>query len=685
MKYPKNCPHCHVGFASDFWENIARQAHDQMVGCPHCGSSLNVLFDGCQNIFVTSQFLQITLTPCDEQFAPQETQAVKIQNTFIKHLFVRQFAYGFEGIVKFFLPMRFLSTKIFEFVAERNPIIIEIAFVQQKSGDETAKVNFALKGMIEACGDTHITQSIDDIATVLMPNQKDATVLSALSHFEFRFVDMFKYFFSKHRPFMLYMKSSYSDMLKEQVAECNATSYVDITIDDSFKALTSEKPFIATAFQEFDEGDSLYDFWIHIIRAYQGYLMLMPDGTYQIGPQKQLFAAQNPDIDKYDKAFIKKIIMRHVNRYNTSLDVLNGIYKDAASQSVASNNSEQSTALFTTSHVTTHNFVSIFDRDSEFFGTQFMCDFSLERFTDIEFNGLPYTIDLYPHNQIDFTATNWLGYLGEEDFKVNCVCVEVLFTNLSEERFVLDLRDSKDLTDDKVLKLLAPQTDPSEAGIRPFLACRAKFICENDDSLAAHLPRYIPPKFPIKLQGVIVVPDDVGSKYDNKVPYMVFDGESTDAGTPDTDTKSSEEKTYALNNLPEHFLAYHVNLPIYKIAGAKQDVVVAAKYHPNLNTDQVFMPYVNQQAVEVDVFQEYAAITNALPCYSDNQYLDKSKQVNAITLGAEKQCLISFSDESSDEILLVKKTEKDSSTVKTLTMNNDGITLSFGDDSGGGG
>ena len=275
--------------------------------------------------------------------------------------------------------------------------------------------------------------------------------------------------------------------------------------------------------------------------------------------------------------------------------------------------------------------------------------------------------------------------MGEEDYNVNCVGVELLFKNLSEERFVLDLRDSKDLDDTKVLALLAPQTDPRTAGIRPFLACKVKFVCENDDSLCSHLPKFVPPPFPVKLQGVIVVPNDVGSKYDNKVPYMVFDGESTDAGTPDTDTKSSDEKTYALNNLPEHFLAYHVNLPIYKIAGAKEDVVVAAKYHPNLNTDQVFMPYVNQQAVEVEVFQEYVVITNVLPCYSDNQYLDKDKQVNAITLGAEKQCLISFSDESSDEILLVKKTEKDASTVKTLTMNNDGITISFAEDSGGGG
>ena len=684
MKYPKNCPHCHVTFASDFWDRVAREAHDQMVGCPHCGTSLNVLFDGCQNIFVTSQFLQVTLTPCDDQFAPQDAQAVKIQNNFINHLFIRQFSYGFEGVVKFFLPMRFLSTKIFEFVKERNPIIIEISFVQQKSGDETSKVNFSMKGMVEVTGDTQITQSLEDIATVLMPGQKDASVLSAISHFEFRFVDMFKYFFSKHRPFMLYMNSSYQDMLKEQVSECNAASYVDISIDDSFDALTAEKPFIATAFQHFADEHSLYDFWIHIIREYQGHLILMPDGTYVIGPQKQLFAAQNPDIDKYDKAFIRRIISRDYNRYNTSLDVFNAIYKDAATQTVESNNSEQSSALFTTSHVTTHNYVSIFDRDSEFIGTQFMCDFSLERFTDLEFNGLPYTIPLYPHNQISFTAKNWLGYLGEEDFKVNCIGVELMFRTLSEERFVLDMRDAKDLDDQKVLALLAPQTDPSKAGLRPFLACKVKFICENDDSLCTHLPKYIPPKFPIVLQGVIVVPNDVGSKYDNKVPYMVFDGDSTEAATPDTDTKSSDEKTYALNNLPEHFLAYHVNLPIYKEAGAKEDVVIAARYHPNLNTDQVFMPYVNQQAVEVELYQEYVVITNGLPCYSDNQYLDKDKQVNAITLGAEKQCLISFSDESSDEVLLVKKVEKEASTVKTLTMNNDGITISFGEDSGGG-
>ncbi len=680
MKYPKNCPHCHVTFASDFWDKIAVEAQNQMVCCPNCTTALNVLFDGCQNIFVTSQFIQITLTPCDDQFAPQESSAVKIQNSFINDLYIKQFAYGFNGVVKFFLPMRFLATKIFDFITARNPIIIEIAFVQQKLGDETVKVNFSLKGMVEASGRTHIKQTIDNIATELLTSPKDATVLSAMTHFEFHFVDMFKYFFTKHRPFMLYMKSSYQDVLKEQLAECSATSYVDMTIDSGFKALTETKPFIATAFQQFDSEHSLYDYWISVIRDYQGYLMLMSDGTYTIGAQKQLFAAANPDIDKYDKAFIKRLTTSHYNRFNTSLEVFNAIYKDADTESVESNNSEQSTALFSTSHVTTHNYVAIFSRDSEFIGTQFTCDYSLEKLMEVEFNGLPYTIPLYPHNQVSFTAKNWLNYLGEEDLTVNCVVVELNFKNLSEEKFVLDMRDSEDLTDAKILGLLAPQTDPSTIGLRPFLACRAKFICENDDSFYSHLPEFIPPQFPLSLQGVVIVPKDVGSKYDNKIPYMIFDGDSTDAGTPDTDTKSSEESTYSLNTLPEHFLSYHVNLPIYKKAGAKEDVVISARYHPNMNSDQIFMPYVNQQAVEVELYQEYAVITNVLPCYSNNQYLDKDKQVNAITLGAEKQCVLTFSDESSDEILLLKKTEKDASTVKTITMNNDGIILSFGED-----
>ena len=677
MKYPKACPKCNTEFNRNFWKNALRESHASLIYCPKCRSVINPLVKGFQNFFVTSQFLSVTLIPCDDKFSPQQDKKVEIQNNFVHKVEIDAHPYGCEGTVEFRVPVKFYATKLFEFFTKRNPVMVQVSFSQVKLGEDNVKVQYGCSGIVESCGADSIEQTFDGMEIIVDDPKasKDALLYSCRNMFKVKFVDPLKYFLSKSAPFMVYMKKSYSDIFKTHLDDCGATAFVKAEFDQKFKEMSKKLDFIATPFVDPAADISLYDFWLNTIRSYGGYLMMKPDGSYSISKAKELMGSKNPDVDKYDKPFVKKLRFRQNDRYNTGLNMYNAIYKEAKAEEVKSNNSDQSQAKFTTSMVMAHNYPSIFKIHSDFEGNRLTNDFSVEHFWDIEFNGLPYNIPLYPSSQIAFTAKNWGNFLGDKDFKVNIVDVHLCLEVLPEHLPQIDGRNEQDIDDKKLTGIMAPQKQ--QEGMRPFLACSATLVCENAESLYSYLPEFKVPEYPLRLQGVVVVPNDVSSKYDSKSPYLIFDGSSNNPASQNTNSQTSSSNDFSLNMLPEHYFSYHVEIPVYEQAGAKGKVIIAALYRPNIISDQFFLPFPSQQPVVVEVHQEYAILTDVLPQYTLNTNIDKSKQVNAFTFGPEQQGQFNFTVDSGDETLLLKKVEKKAGTIKTLSMTNDSFMLSF--------
>ncbi|MCP3966189.1 MAG: hypothetical protein GY750_04465 [Lentisphaerae bacterium] len=678
MKYPSICPKCNTQFPEDFWKMADTASQNNLFYCPSCNSVLNPLYPGFQNFFITSQFMSMTLTPCNDSFSLQTNDKVELQNHFVTNLHMHFFMYGFEGEVELTIPVRFYVTRLFDFLTARNPIQVEFTYNQVKLGEESTTVEIQkLVGFIVSEGNESIKQEFEGLDMQVEPTNPKNAVLAAYRYtIKLKFVDPLKYFLSKYKPFALYQNKSYENVLKQHLGDISATEFVKVSVDSEFSELTSTRIFICMPFQDHFGPQNLYNFWLATIKGYNGNLVMNEDGSYTIIKQRKATKSQSDDIDKFDKPFIKKVAIRQHDRYNTQLEMFNAVYTGGGSEQVKTNNTQQSQGVFKKSHKLVQNFQSTFDDQSKFEQARFQNYYSLQYLFEVEFNGLPYKTKLWPGNEVQIKAANWLNLFGTKDLQTTIVEMELDFQLMADETPPIDYREKKDLSDDKLKTVMARFQSKTEQALRPFTAVTCRLVCENNDSTYLYFPEVEKIDYPVKIQGTITVPDDVTSKYNNKVPYLIFDGSSDNPATQNTNKEDSSSSGYTMASMPQHYLAYHVKLPVFSATGGEP--IVPVMYLPNLVNDQFFYPFQNEQAVEIWMFQEYALL-HTLASYTSDKNIDKSKQVNSCLLGPEQQGEFRFEVNSSDEILSITKKELKTNTQKTLTMQNDTLLLSFED------
>ena len=673
MNYPTQCPKCNTRFPEEFWKMADTASQNKLFYCPACKVALNSLYPGFQNFFITSQFLSMTLTPCNDSFALQSDKKVELQNHFVTNLHMHFTMHGLEGEVELTVPVRFFVTTLFQFLQERNPVQLEVSYNQVKLGEESKTVELKqIKAYVVSEGLESICQEYEDFDMQVDPtNTKEATMVAYHYKIKLRFVDAFRYFTSMHKPFMLYQDKSYESVLKAQLGEMKATEFVKLTVDSGFQEFTSNRVFICMPFTDHRSPLSLYDFWMATIRTYNGHLVMKDDGSYTVAQKREPIASQNDDIDKFDKPFIKRVAMRQHDAYNTQLEFLNGIHKDGKGQKVKSNNSKQSQGVFSKSNMVVQNFPSIFDAQCKFEGARYMNHFSLEYLMEIEFNGLPYEIPLWPGNQVKLKASNWQNLFGSQDLELTVVEMVIDFHLMPNEPPPIDYRDKKDLTDDKLKNVMARFQSKTDQALRPFTAASCCLICENKESTYQHLPPPLPMPYPLVVQGEINVTQDVTSKYDNQVPYQVFDGATNDPGNANTNKEDSGATVYTLAGMPQHYLSYHVKLPVFG-----SEAILPVMYLPNIISDQFFSPFQNLQAVRIFVYQEHAEL-DGLAEYTSDENVDKEKQVSSFVFGPEKQGEFRFEVSSSGETLSLTKEELKAKTKKSIIMQDDTMLISF--------
>jgi hypothetical protein len=667
---------CDDIFHKSCYENLIAQASDAnkiIPSCPQCGAALNTNYRSYQNNFINKQFISVTLTPCNDNFKLQTDKKVEIQNYYITKMNLKLFPYGFDGKVTISLPLKYYVTKIFDFLKERKPVQIKVDYFQQRMNAKKDRQTVSLTGFIDS------NNGIEENFTSLYSREDKANKEKLNSYnacIKLKFSDSFKYFFSRHKPNKIYQDKTYSNILKEQLNDLKVSNIVSIKIDSAFKELNTKKDLIVLPFQQQDCSSSLYDFWFTTATLYGGYILLDEDGSYTVVNKKKSQPTKDNDINSFDKKFIPAIKFKHLQRCNSGLTVYNCIHLDGSNKyEVKSNNTEQAQAVFNSSDFTIQKYQSLFDMEKKHKETCFKNKFTLEYLTVIKVNGLPFYTKPYPNNQIKLNSDNWRKLFGDKDLTLSITEVNIKFEFQTGSITRTGIRNEDSLDENKIDTILAPQQDKQKQGVYPFTVLTTKLVCENSESKFAHLPKLKHLNYPATVNGIVVVPDDMSQKYNNKVPYMIFDGTSQIPADENTENKNSSSTAYSLSRFPEHFLSYHIKLPIYK---ENKDVIIAVPYLPNITSDQYFYPYKSNQPVTVNLYQEYGLIST-LPQFTSTSNITKDKQINNHTFGPEQQGEFRFETGSSDETLSILKQELSAKTQKYLTMTNKTISLSFQD------
>ncbi|QSH42129.1 hypothetical protein P0136_04415 [Lentisphaerota bacterium ZTH] len=684
MRMPNNlknikCPSCGSKVTRIMLKETQSLTNGSVVQCDNCKCILNSAYRGFQNFMVKEQKLSVKLTPCDDSFKLQTDQEIEVVNQYVSKLEFKLTTYGFEGELAFNLPIQHYVTSLFDFIKERNPIQITISFEQTMVNNQQSAQSFELTGFIESSGNSSIAQNFYGFNDFSVTDDGNYSEMSTYrTSFLFKFVDPLKYFFSKHALFGITLNTTYSSLLSQHVTDCKASDHITISVDDSFTELTSNRDFIALPFQEYGSEDNLYSFWLHTIRLYGGYLVYK-DKKYQILSSVTVDTYEYDDIHRYDKSFINNICFRHCNRYNTGLKTFNGIYTGTSTQEVKTNNSQQSEAVFSCSELTRQRINSLFNLEANKQKTALENDFSREYCVELSFNGLPFFIDVTTYKQIKLKSSQWLSIFGSTDLDLTAVEIFVSMERSFDAKPFDDLRTKSDLDDTKLKNELS-QEDVT-ATFEPFMEITAQVTAENSESKHAYFPEYKVPLYPVVLEGTVVVSDSSLKKYtgDSKVPYMIYDGSSDNTGdeTTNQEGSSSSSSEFTLARKPEHWLAYHIAIPVLK--SGEDDFVIPVPYVPNIRSDQHFAPYQYNQPVLVQVFQE-DAILEGLADYTTFTEIDKDKQVNQYVFGPEKQGMMSFEASDDDEKFLLQKTESKNKTTKSILMTNDSFTISFSED-----
>ncbi|MCP3965273.1 MAG: hypothetical protein GY750_05730 [Lentisphaerae bacterium] len=675
MSVKIECPRCGTNLDNLRNRNNFQRLKGSMLHCPQCNCNLNSTFKGFQNFLVLDQKLSIKLTPCDDSFKPSTDEEVEIFNKFIKDIDLTIFTYGFEGQVTVKLPIKHYVTKIFDFFTKRNPVKITISFEQTSALNDKVQQSLELEGIVESTGNKNIVQDFYAFDDVNVSDKDNYEINTYRTEFTLKFVDPLKYFFTKQALLSVNLNTTYQTLLGTHVSDCKADDFVTISVDSAFSALTSERDFIATPFQEYESDQNYYSFWVNTIREYGGYLLYQSDGSYKITNTLTQKAATFTDIHRHDKPFVSRIRIDHCERVNQGLTVFNGIHDEFLNKEIKTNNTTQSEANFTLSHVTKQDVNSLFNLEGSHLETALQNDNSREYCLDIFFNGIPFYTTMETYSQVKLKASQWLNMFGEEDLDRNIYKINIKMEMVASFT-VYDRPETKDSFNDDDLKDLLSQKKEKTTAIYPFLQIATIISTENSDSKYQHLPEVAKSDFPVTVEGTIVVTDDVISKYDSEgaTPYMIFNAGNQESADANTNKQDNTVDQFMLSRKPDNWMAYHVKLIAF--TNGEETCIIPVPYCPNVQSDQHFAPYENDDPVKIALYQESAVLKGAAD-YTTFENIDKTMQMNQTLLGPEDQLEQSFKVDDDDQVYTITKTESDTNTVKKITMTNEGMTLSF--------
>jgi hypothetical protein len=656
---------------------------DSYNECPLCGTNIGYLKDSFNHAL--KQKLTAAFTPSDSNFKLKPEKILQFDVSMIKKIDLDIKSDGFTGAIILSIPFQYYETTLFDMFRENSPVQIKLQYTQNNfSNTKEGEEKFNIVGYLNS--DKTVSDNNKIIDNIRYTTDKNGEIIFESARFQlnFNFEDPLKFFLSKHYPFNIYTNKSYNDIITDISAELGISSLIKLDIDKNFKELQSKRSMICIPYSD-DELNpaSFYDFIRNTVEKYNGYFKYyLPEddksiGTYKIFADKNVQKRNPVKWDIYDYKILSKIEDKLQNRNTENLKLYNSISAADKSSTVNIESSDNEKSKFTISASTMLSNPSLFKNKQNNIKTKFKNKHTVSNLYDFHFSqsGLPTFTSKMLNNTTELDNKHWKNLFLEKSMILENIAVKMSFTYIYEN---INFKgyDKVDPDSDKFIKDVLVGTYKNDMDFLPSLHICSSFQFQNADSKRSLLHSDLNGvKFPITLEGKVIVTDSIAKKYTkNGIPYTIYDGSTAQEATTATSGQSSNAECYSLSPLPEHYPAYHIKIPVLS-EGNDKDIVIPVNALPSFDSN-CRMPYFHNQPVLLAVYQEYAEIIKSLEYSPVAEKFDNTNQDKTINLGPDGDCAINYSNGTFNIFrTALKNPDKDFQNM--INMSEEGIEFTY--------